>query len=222
MLLKKVLIFILAFLLYSGLIAQEADYISIMNINQDTSFLNRKIQSQAILKNSNLKYSLSIGSSVSLINKNTLFNYYIAPNFNYSINEKIKVNFGTSYMNGSLNYYPIYRNEIQKALPTNITRYTVYAQAQYQLNNKINFTSRVVYSSNNFHNNKLNSNALNFEEKEMTLGFNYSIKKNIHFGAQISVSNRFNNINNPNYFPQFNQNSFSSNFYNDYNYIFNK
>lgn len=221
MLLKKLFIFQFIFLLYSGLIAQDDNFIPFISNNLDTSIYKKNISDQSILKNEKIKYSVSLGSSVSVINKNTLFNYYLAPNFDYLINEKIKLNFGTSYMNGSLNYYPIYNNEIPKALPTNITRYTIYAQGQYQLNNKIKITSSLVYSRNNF-NNKLNSNAFNYDEKEMTLGINYSINNNMHIGAQISVSNGYNNLRNPNYFPLHNTSPFSSNFFNENDYFFNK
>ena len=222
MLIKKIVIFQFIFLLYSGLIAQNSDFMPIIAKTIDSSLYNTNNPPYSFNNNKRLNYSVTLGSSVSSINKNTSLNYFAAPNFNYSINDKLKLNFGTVYMNSSLNYYPVFNNEIQQTLPTNITQYTIYAQSQYQLNSKIKLTSSVLCSTNNFTNNKLNSNAFNFNEKEMTLGINYSINKNMHVGAQISISNRYNNSNNLNYFPQYNTYPFTSNFSPVNNYFFTK
>lgn len=220
MLLKKFLIFQFVFLLGSGLIAQNFDFMPIIANTTDTSLNNTNNKPNSIFKNKKLNYSVTLGSSISSVNDNTSLNYYVAPSFNYSFNDKLNLYFGTAYMNGSLNYLPISNDETQQTLSTNITRYTIFVQGQYQLNSKIELTSSVVYSTNNFRNNQLNSDAFNFNEKEMTLGINYSINKNVHVGAQISISNRYNNFNNPNYFPQYNINRFSSNFISPNNYFF--
>ncbi|MBE9468768.1 MAG: hypothetical protein IMY72_10695 [Bacteroidetes bacterium] len=220
MLLKKFLIFQFIFLLGSGLIAQNSDFMPIMVNTTDTSLNSINNKPNSIFKNKKLNYSVTLGTSISSVNDNTFLNYYVAPNFNYSVNDKLNLYFGTAYMNGSLNCCPISNKEIQHTLSTNITRYTIFAQGQYQLSSKIALTSSVVYSTNNFRSNKLNSDAFNFNEKEMTLGINYSINKNMHVGAQISISNRYNNLNNLNYFPQYDNNRFSSNFISPNNYFF--
>jgi hypothetical protein len=220
MLLKKIIIFLFVFPLYSGLIAQNFNFMPIMANTTDTSLNNTNNKSNSIFKNKKMNYSVSLGSSISSLNNNTFLNYYVAPNFKYSINDKLNLYFGTAYMNGSLNCRPISNDEIQQTLSTNITRYTIFAQGQYQLNSKIELTSSVIYSTNNFRSNKLNSDAFNFNEKEMTLGINYSINKNVHVGAQISITNRYNNFNKPNYFPQYDINRFSSNFISPNNYFF--
>lgn len=216
MLLKKLLIFQFIFFINLSLIAQNTDFIPI-TVSTNDSLLNHKtnITPYSLLKNKKLNYSVTFGTSVTSINKNTALNYYVSPNFNYLINDKLKLNFGSSFMNGSLNYYPIYNNEILQTLPTNITQYTIYAQSQYQLNSKIQITSSVVYSINRFNNNKVNSKAFDFNNKEMTVGINYFINDKFHIGAQIGVTNRPYNIynfNNFNYFNQYNNNPFMSNF----------
>ena len=214
MLLKKLLIFQFVFFINLSLIAQSTDFIPI-TVSTSDSLLKRKtnITPYSLLKNKKLNYSVTFGTSVTSINKNTALNYYVSPNFNYLINDKLKLNFGSSFMNGSLNYYPIYNNDIQQILPTNITQYTIYAQSQYQLNSKIQITSSVAYSINRFNkNNKVNSKAFDFNNKEMTVGINYSINDKFHIGAQIGVTNRPYKFYNFNNFNQHDNNIFMSNF----------
>ena len=122
-------------------------------------------------------------------------NKYLSPHINYKFNPKFSLNVGTMIMSNNYNtgLQLSEGNILERA--GKVSAY-IYAQGQYQLNERLKITGTLIYDTNNFGNYNTNGYKRNYMPDYMSVGFNYKVNDNIQIGVQFTRTNIY-NIYNP-------------------------
>jgi hypothetical protein len=141
-----------------------------------------------------LHLSLDLGTSFiggSKYYSGTFFN--IAPNLNYLVSPRLKVEVGGVLTSGYNNFYQLPVSPESKS--TNVVKQTnqalVYASGQYLLTDKLILTGSVYKTVNSDNSRQINPYYLDY--KGMNMGIDYKITKNMSVGAHVKISNSNNN-----------------------------
>lgn len=148
--------------------------------------------------NENLKFQTTVGT---YFTNNSMFGSYISPSLNYKFN--LRLNISAGVLVNSVNFNNVYDNEMSyKQLKAVQTYY--YAQAQYQMNEKLILTGDIIYGNNNFLDEKYTKyNSPNYS---YSFGAIYKISNSLEFQFQIRQTSGNNSYNR--YNPYYSSNGF--------------
>jgi len=155
-----------------------------------------------------LHLSLNVGAGFAGSKYNSGVFTTIAPNLNYMVTRRLKLEVGGVFMMGNNNFYQVPGNETRSNFLRRSTQTLIYAQGQYLLNDRLVLSGSVFKSFNPNASSKLNPYALDY--KGMNIGLDYKVTKSISVGAQIRYSNG-----NQNYFLNQNGMGLSSSYQRD-------
>ncbi len=120
----------------------------------------------------------------------SLFGVYVAPHISYKVSPRFRMNMGVQVTNSNfINYYNPYFGEISQPLNQNITQTLLYAEGEYLVNPRLLVTAKGYKTLATFSEPKINPRALDMDGGGVSVGFNYKITENLHFGAEVGVSN---------------------------------
>jgi hypothetical protein len=98
-----------------------------------------------------------------------------------------------------INYYNPYFGEYTRTFNQNITSTFIYAEGEYLVNPRLLVTAKGYKTIATFSEPTMNPRALDLDGGGVSVGFNYKITENFHFGAEVGV-NKGNTPYNP-YYP---------------------
>ncbi len=123
---------------------------------------------------------------------NNLFGMYVAPHISYKVSPRFRVNFGVRVQNSNFITYPgiynPYYPEYTQTFDNNITQTFLYAEGQYLVHPNLMINAKVYKEISAFDEPKVNPRALDLNSSGMSVGFDYKVTDNFHFGAQIGYN----------------------------------
>jgi hypothetical protein len=155
------------------------------NLPDDMSIAASK--SAAPLKFQKLHLSLNIGAGFMTSKYHSGAFTTIAPNLNYMVTPKFKLEVGGVFLMGNTNFYQVPGVESQKSVFQKSNQMLIYTQGQYLVNDRLMITGSLFKAFDPYNSSKLNPYSLDY--KGMNIGLDYKVTKNITFGAQIRYSN---------------------------------
>jgi len=119
----------------------------------------------------------------------SLFGVYVAPHISYKVSPRFRVNMGVQVTNSNfINYYNPYFGEYTRTFNQNVTQAFLYAEGEYLVNPRLLVTAKGYKEIATFSDPKINPRALDMDGGGVSVGFNYKITENFHFGAEVGVS----------------------------------
>lgn len=171
---------------FSWLYSQNPDDYA---INPDSSFTTDVYPEKTGLLSDNkrVRVGMQVGTGISIINKETLLNSYIAPHLEFNLTPRFRVYTGMILMNNNfLNSAP-FTTETTGAYNNRFTNTLIYAEGQYQLNKRITVNSLVIKNIVNLNDQTGNPN-LNYNFNSMAVGMNYKISEGSSIGFQVQFN----------------------------------
>lgn len=169
---------------------------------QESSVFNT--QSEPLLNKPKTDFGLQLGTSFSTgFAGSSLFSQSIAPHFQFNPTQRFSLVLGTVFSSGQLTgsggFSPFGFTPFGEspAAHQQLFSTTVYAMGAYQLNPRLTITGASWVERNNFNmaQPQMNSQAFNFGPRGMMVGFDYRITENLSFGAQVRMSQGYNQFN---------------------------
>lgn len=118
-----------------------------------------------------------------------LFGVYVAPHISYKVSHRFRLNMGVQVSNSNfINYYNPYFGEYTRTFNQNVTQTFLYAEGEYLVNPRLLVTAKGYKEISTFSDPKINPRALDMDGGGVSVGFNYKITENFHFGAEVGVS----------------------------------
>ncbi|HBX49592.1 MAG: hypothetical protein A2W98_05980 [Bacteroidetes bacterium GWF2_33_38] len=143
----------------------------------------QQIDTVEILKSKKLNYSLQMGTSVTVFNKSSYFNSFIAPKVSYQISPKFGLSLGGILMR--TNFQPsIFVNstsEINNHYSTAFNQNFLFVQASYSVNEHLSISGTVYQLVNKIPNN-------NSQRQRYSIAADYKLKNGMSFGIELSNS----------------------------------
>ena len=161
-------------------------------------------QSEPLLNKPKTDFGLQLGTSFSTgFAGSSLFSQSIAPHFQFNPTQRFSLVLGTVFSSGQLTgsggFSPFGFTPFGEspAAHQQLFSTTVYAMGAYQLNPRLTITGASWVERNNFNmaQPQMNSQAFNFGPRGMMVGFDYRITENLSFGAQVRMSQGYNQFN---------------------------
>jgi hypothetical protein len=122
----------------------------------------------------------------------TLFGVYTAPHVSYKVSDRWRLNFGARIQNTNfLNYYsPFnpYFPEFTQTFENNITQTLLYVESEYMLHPRLMISTRAFKEVSVFDQPQVNPRVLDLNSEGVSVGFNYRLTENLHFGAEFGYS----------------------------------
>jgi hypothetical protein len=136
-----------------------------------------------------VSFGLEMGTSFGVSSGNGgLFGVYVSPHVKYKVSPKFSVNFGATISNSNyINYLSPYGFENTVRFDNNITQTFLYAEGQYQVNNRLMINAKGYKEIYRFDEPQINPRALDLDGGGVAVGFQYKVSENFHFGAEIGV-----------------------------------
>ncbi len=148
-----------------------------------------------------LSVRMEVGSTFGLSSGGgQLFGIYTAPHLSYKLSDRWRLNAGMRIQNTNfINYYnPFnpYFPEYTRTFDNNITQTLIYAESEYMVNPRLMISTKVYKEVSVFGEPQINPRALDLNSEGVSVGFNYRVTDNFHFGAEVGY-NRGHNPYNP-------------------------
>lgn len=139
--------------------------------------------------NKKVSFGLEMGTSIGLSSGNgSLFGVYVSPHVKYKVSPKFSVNFGATISNSNfISYLSPYGFENTIRFNNNITQTFLYAEGQYQVNNRLMINAKGYKEIYRFNEPQINPRALDLDGGGVAFGFQYKVTENLHFGAEIGL-----------------------------------
>ena len=136
-----------------------------------------------------VSFGLEMGTSFGVSSgSGGLFGVYVSPHVKYNVSPKFSVNFGASISNSNyINYLSPYGFENTVRFDNNITQTFLYAEGQYQVNNRLMINAKGYKEIYRFDEPQINPRALDLDGGGVAVGFQYKVTENFHFGAEIGM-----------------------------------
>lgn len=133
---------------------------------------------------------MEVGTSVGTsLGNGAVWNRYASPYLSYRLSPKWRLNAGTLLMNSQVMSSSYAGKEYGFSGNTNYFQSFVYAQGQYQVNDRLRLTGTAFYETSRFTGPRMNPQATNFNAKGMSMHAEFKITDNFSFGAGASFSN---------------------------------
>jgi len=172
-------------------------------IDSATIAQNKKVQDKT-------DFGVTLGTGFSSFSGNAMMQSYIAPHFNYQVNENIQFQFTgvIARSNSSL-----FSGGSQGLVPYNSqpNSYAISGSSIYQPNDKMQFHARGTYVENSMQPFSRFPQQQQTEYKSISFGMNYKLGENASFGVEFQFSDGLN----PYYSPYRNMYNSRSSFFND-------
>ena len=136
-----------------------------------------------------VSFGLEMGTSFGVSSgSGGLFGVYVSPHVKYKVSPKFSVNFGATISNSNyINYLSPYGFENTVRFDNNITQTFLYAEGQYQVNNRLMINAKGYKEIYRFDEPQINPRALDLDGGGVAVGFQYKVTENFHFGAEIGM-----------------------------------
>ncbi|MEA3504529.1 MAG: hypothetical protein U9R32_04955 [Bacteroidota bacterium] len=146
-------------------------------------------------------FHLTVGTSFSSFSGyGNGFSTFAMPTMDYNFNNNFSINAGFMMINNQMHntpYYSFAERDIN-SFSGNINQSIFFASGTYQINKKLTILgSAYKQISNKAPSQQVNPQAFNFDNKGMSVGFQYKLSENASFGAEIRTSNGLNPYYNP-------------------------
>jgi hypothetical protein len=172
----------------------------------------------------NTRFGIEIGTGFSSFSSGaSMLGSYVSPHLEYDINPSLTIIAGGSFSFNRFNNLPGQSVVINsQSLPVNhgMTDHSLYLSGRYAINENLSMTGTVYREEGQFplpfvnnqatlNRNSMNPGEMNYRSHGMSMGFQYRISDNFHFGAEVGV-NRSNS-------PYYNHSPYSDPFRTRYN-----
>lgn len=121
-----------------------------------------------------------------------LFGVYTAPHISYKMSDRWRLNVGMRIQNTNfINYYSPYNPyfpEFTRVFDNNITQTLMYAEGEYLVNPRLMISTKVFKEVSVFNEPQINPRALDLNSEGISVGFQYRVNDNLHFGAEVGYS----------------------------------
>ena len=181
------------FFLYHMLLTIILVRVSAQEVPDETVLLQQIHEGQYALEVPKIKsspakwynFGFQAGSSMTMPgNSKALFSSYLSPEIRFHISPRFQLNTGVVY---SQQYLPFAREGLTSAAGTRFDRFLVFVEGQYSLNERI-WLSGLVMKEMGISDPRINAFQKNTSFQFMDMGIHYKVTDNLHFGAQIRVS----------------------------------
>jgi long-subunit fatty acid transport protein len=175
----------------------------------------RPIDSATIAKNKadqgdKTDFGVTVGTGFSSFSGNSMMQSYVAPHFNYKVNDKLQLNFSgviansnTSILGGSQPGFSVPRNGKES--------YALSGGSTYQATENFQIRMQGTYVENSMQPFNLYPQNRNNSYKSFSFGMGYKFNENTSIGVEFRVSDGYNPYYSP-YYNSYNRNPF---FFND-------
>jgi len=162
------------------------------SLGQDTSLIvpfNSTVGLAPVSPVKKVSFGMEMGTTVGLSSGNgSLFGVYVSPQVRYRVSPKFNVNFGATMSNSNfINFLSPYGFEGTARFDNNITQTFLYAEGQYQVNNRLIINAKGYKEIYRFNEPQINPRALDLDGGGVAFGFEYKVTDNFHFGAEVSM-----------------------------------
>lgn len=144
-------------------------------------------QSKPPLNYQKLHLSLDVGAGFMGSKYNSGVFTTIAPNLNYMVTPKLKLEAGVVFVTGNHNFYQMPVGETQQSVFQRTNQVSVYTQGEYLLTDRLTLTGAFYKTFTPGGTSQINPYALNYND--MYMGLDYKLTKNIKLGAAIRYTN---------------------------------
>jgi opacity protein-like surface antigen len=156
---------------------------------QETNLTNQVDANAPLLPAKKVEYSLSTGTSFGMGTYSSS-SYFIAPQMNYQISPKFKLNTGVVFVQSNLmlpNTSTLNLGQQSQMFEQKTSETLVFANGDYQVNNKLTITGSVVKNFNSPASSKMQENGWRNSFQMMSMGFQYKITSNMSIGAEFKM-----------------------------------
>jgi hypothetical protein len=150
------------------------------------------------LPDKNTRFSLEMGTGFSSFSSGgSMLGNYIAPRFEYDLTPSFTIIAGGSFSVNQYNNLPqplVTNNNMNNVRPLQqgLSGHSLFVEGRYMVNENLFMTGSLYSDQGQIPLSMVNPEIFGYNTQGMTMGIEYRISKNLHFGAGVGV-NRSNN-----------------------------
>ncbi len=164
---------------------------TILNNNNDEEV---EKKSTLLKKHDRFSHSVAVGTGYSSFgNSMSMMSTYIAPSFNYEVNQKFNISVNGIIMRNNMSGIEgVFGSSPEYGYNSNVSNYGISGMAHYQLSEKWSIWGDGAYFENQSVFTDYRAEMYDADFKTVSIGVGYKVNDNLHFNFQYRYSNGLN------------------------------
>lgn len=139
----------------------------------------------------NASFNLTVGTNFSSFSSGTnMLSNYISPQLQYDLSPSLSIIAGGSF---SINQYgnlpqSVVVHDNVAPVQQGLNDHSLFMSGRYMINDKLFMTGTVYSEQGHMPVNLMNQGIMNFSNQGMSMGIEYRMNDNLHFGAELGVN----------------------------------
>lgn len=144
----------------------------------------------------NTRFNLEFGTGfTSFSSGGSMLGNYVAPRLEYDVNPSLTIIAGGSFSFNQYNNLPgqsLVVNNQSSLMQRGMTDHSLFVSGRYSINENLYMTGTIYREEGHLpillmNRSTMNPGAMDYKNHGMSMGFNYRISNNLHFGAEVGV-----------------------------------